>query len=314
MASAREQLLENIHGVREAAKLSDLQRLAPLPANSPANRKAELLRRGLYVVAFNSMEDYLKRRVTEHFTNLSSVSSLAFDELPPGLQRAAVVDAIRNGVREASYDKGTEVDIIRAVAGAVASTDNRQQYKIHEFAVLRSGSNVSAEDIKAAIATLHIADAWGQMQKLVDSVGNVGTPIRARFETCLLKRNSAAHAGQPIEYSDLIEIADLAVPLCFAFDAIFSAGMSRLADNVPTGAKDPKIDLASQMEIRFVARRARGWCRLDQNKQPFRYYPNRQQAVQHSLTRLSDGGTVVVLGSVGEITGWHLRDHRHPHP
>lgn len=314
MASAREQLLENIHGVREAATLPDLQRLAPVAANSAANRKAELLRRGLYVVAFNTMEDYLKRRVAEHFTNLSNISSLGFDELPPGLQRVAVIDAMRNGLREASYDKTTEVDIIRAVAGAVASTDNRQQYMIHEFAVLRSGSNISAEDIKGAIATLHIADAWGQMQELVDNVGNVGAPIRARFETCLLRRNAAAHAGQPIEYSDLIEIADLAIPLCFAFDAIFSAGMSRLADNVPTGATDPKIDVASQLEVRFVARRTRGWCRLNQNQQPFRYYQNRQQAVQHSLSRLSPGGSVVILGSLGEIAGWHLSDHRHPHP
>src|SRR4051794_4745128 len=120
MGSARGELLANIEGVRRAAGDPLLQRIAPLPANQSINKTAELLRRGVYIVAFNAMEDYLKKRVGEHFANLPAVSTLDFDHLPPGLRRAAVIDAIKNGVREAGYDKANQMKIIRTVAGAVA--------------------------------------------------------------------------------------------------------------------------------------------------------------------------------------------------
>lgn len=314
MAGAREELLDNIGGVRKAASAQPLQRIAPLAANKADNKMAELLRRGLYVVAFNAMEDYLKKRVSEHFANLPVISALDFDRLPPGLRKAAVIDAIKNGIREAGYDRANQMQIIRTVAGAVASTDNRQQYTIHEYSVLRSGSNVSEEDIGAALRILHIDNPWGQMQSLLDLVGNVGAPIRGRFATCGVKRNAAAHGGQPIEHSDLIEIADLAIPLCFAFDVIFSAGMTRIADNVPTADNDNKIQVIGGISVRYVGQRGSRWCRLNQNKQPFRYFPTRNDAVQHSLRNLPAMGVVAVLGPLGEITAWHLADPRHPNP
>lgn len=312
MVGARDELLENIGGVRRAAQDSSLQRLAPLPTNAIANKMADLLRRGLYVVAFNAMEDYLKKRASEHLSNLPNLTALDFEDLPPALRRAAVIDAIKNGVREAGYDKTNQIQIIRAVAGAVASTDSRQQYSIHEYSVLRSGSNISAEDIKLAIGALHIADPWGQMQSLLDGVGNVGAPIRGRFETCLVKRNSAAHNGQPIEYSDLVEIADLAVPLCFAFDVIFSAGMARIANNIPTAENDAKVEPIGGVTVRYVGQRGNRWCRLDRNKTPFRYFLTCHDAIQHSLQSMPSAGVVAILGTLGEITGWHLADHPHP--
>lgn len=313
MGSARGELLANIEGVRRAAGDQLLQRIAPLPANQSINKTAELLRRGLYIVAFNAMEDYLKKRVGEHFSNLSAVSSLDFDDLPPGLRRAAVIDAIKNGMREAGYDKSNRIKIIRAVAGAVASTDNRQHYNIHEYSLLRSGSNVSADDIGSAIRSLHIDNPWGQMQNVLDLVGNVGAPIQGRFETSGLKRNAAAHGDVPIEYSDLVEITDLVVPLCFAFDVIFSAGMTRLANNVSTSDTTAKIQLQGNVAIRFVSQHHNRWCRLNQYKRPLRYFPTRNDAVQHSLKNLPAMGAVAVLGQLGEITGWHLADQRHPH-
>lgn len=291
-----------------------LQRIAPLPANALANKTADLLRRGLYVVTFNAMEDYLKKRTAEHFQNLPAICGLDFDHLPPGLRKAAVVDAIKNGVREAGYDKANQMQIIRAVAGAVASTDSRQQYSIHEFSVLRSGSNVSADDIRSAIASLHITDPWGQMQSLLDEIGNVGAPIRSRFDTCLVKRNAAAHDGQPIEYSDLVEIADLAVPLCFAFDVVFSAGMTRIGDNIQTGDNDARIAVSDRIDVRYVSHRTQGWCRLNRNRQPLKYFTTLNEAVQHSLQSLPKMGVVAILGPLGEIAGWHLADLRHPHP
>jgi hypothetical protein len=223
-----------------------------------------------------------------------------------------VVDAIKNGVREAGYDKPNQMQIIRSVAGAVASTDNRQQYTIHEFSLLRNGSNVSATDIGNALSSLYIDRPWDQMQAILNSVG-VGAPIQDRFRTCGLKRNAAAHGGQPIEYSDLTEITDLAIPLCFAFDVIFSGGMSRIADNVPTNDGDPRIDVAGGATIRYVDKRGSRWCRLNQNKQPHRYFPTRAVTVQDSRRSLSANGVIVILGQAGEIIGWHLADQRHPH-
>lgn len=274
---ARRELLDNISGVREASGICSLQQVAPLPANRKVNRMAELLRRGLYVVAFNAIEDYLKTRVAEHFDNLSSVSILNFDQLPPGLRRAAVFDAIRNGIQQAGYDKQNELQIIRTVASAVASTDNRQQYSIHEYSVLRSGSNISSEEIKLAIGSLHIKDPWGQMQQLIDMVGNVGTPILARFDSCKLKRNAAAHQGHAIEYSDLIEISDLAIPLCFAFDVIFSAGMTRLANNTATSDSAPKFPVTDDITVRFVSERGGRWCRLKPEQKTAQIFPNKSR-------------------------------------
>ncbi|NKZ15226.1 hypothetical protein HGA11_30070 [Mycolicibacterium septicum DSM 44393] len=300
--------------MRRAAESDALRRLAPGPVNQSDNLTAALLRRGLYVVAFNGIEDYLKERVREHFQNLAQISTLNFGQLPPGIQKASVVDAIKNGIREAGYDKPNQMQIIRTVAGAVASTDNQQQFSIHEYSLLRSGSNVSVTDITTALGSLHIADPWGQMQSVLDRIGNVGLPIQGRFLTCSLKRNAAAHGGHPIEYSDLIEILGLAVPLCFAFDVVFSAGMTRLADNVVTPDNASKVQLAGNLTIHYAGLRNNRWCRLTQNQQPFKYFSTRSGAVQHALASLSPGDVVAVLGSVGELIGWHLADGRHPFP
>ena len=314
MATARHDLIESINGVRNAAHDAVLQRAAPIPANNEINKMAELLRRGLYVVAFNAIEDYLKRRATEHLTKLSSITTLDFDQLPPGLQKAAILDALKNGIREAGYDKANQYQIIRTVAGAVASTDSRQQYNIHEYSVLRSGSNVSPQDISSALGALYIDNPWNQMQQFLDFIGNVGAPILARFETCGIKRNAAAHGGQAIEFSDLLEIADLALPLASAFDLMFSAGMTRLADNTPTLASTSRVRPASSIDVNFVGIRNSDWCRLRRDKKVFRRFPSKNGAVQNALKSLSTTGAVIELGPRGEITDWHLADQRLPHP
>jgi hypothetical protein len=310
--SARDDLLEGMQGVREAANNQVLQTLSPVPANDLANRMAQLLRRGLYVVSFNLMEDFLKRRVKEHLYNLSSVSRLDFNQLPPALQKAAVIDAMKNGMQVARFNKSNDMQIVRDVARAVASTGNMANYLVHEYSLLHSGSNVAADDIAYTMGCLHMRDPWKQMQDLLDAVGNVGSPVRARFEACLLKRNAAAHQGANIEYTDLIEISGLGVAVCFAFDVIFSAGISRFADNVATQLNDPKVTVTPQIQLRFVTEKPRGWCRLDRNKRPLRYYPSLNRAVQQSLRNLSTMSVVVVVGSMGEIAGWHLADQRHP--
>ena len=89
--SAKTELLERLQYVDKAVSLPELIDVGIAP--SEHNGVANLLRKGLGIVMFNILEDFIKKRSLEAL-NLISASTISFNDLPSKLQESAISGAL----------------------------------------------------------------------------------------------------------------------------------------------------------------------------------------------------------------------------
>lgn len=88
------------------------------------NGRAVLLRNGLMVVSFTSLEDFIRGRVGELMDHVSR-TVVKFTSLPTAFQKAAVLDAMKAGAERARLAAKSGEDplpLAQSVAMSVAST------------------------------------------------------------------------------------------------------------------------------------------------------------------------------------------------
>lgn len=303
--------MQDLLAINTAIASPDLQNLGLTPQNREHNTRASLLRKGLYVVAFNTLENFLKRRTSEHLETLR-YSLLTFNQLPLKLQNAAVEDAIKSALKQASFDKTNGKSILQEAAAAVASTAATSSFEVHKYSFLHANSNISVEDISSATGALHIKDPWGEMQIVLSRIGVGGLPLNEQFKSALTKRNIAAHSDQSVERTDLEGLVAIAAQLACAFDIVFAAGISRLLNNEVTGPTDQKVEITKSIKMELVEYHPRGWSRLNRNGRPIRYYPDMRAAMSAGLSVTVPPNVVVARSAPLGVADWMFADARVP--
>lgn len=307
---ARDVLVADVQAMQEAIKSGELQTLALLPINELHNRRAQVLRRGLYVVGFNAIEQFLKARSVEHLT-ASSATSLSFDELPPGMQKAAVHETLESALKQARFDPDNSRQILQEAAAAVASTTDRNNFTIHRFSTFHSNSNISDVSIGMAISALHVENPWNQMQRVLEALNMGGLPLIEQYKEALRKRNASAHSQSSITVTDLTQLKGLAVALCCAFDIVYSIGMLKIHSGVPTPVDEKKGPVVDRIQYITIKSTSRGWAKLDKLGRPTKYYKNFSEARAAAATS-ARSDVLIIRSDRDEVQNWDFIDSRIP--
>ncbi|MDH3044034.1 MAE_28990/MAE_18760 family HEPN-like nuclease [Gordonia alkanivorans] len=304
--TSKSDFLSAAFGAYDALTEPHLQSRSPVPSNTRHNERAKLLRRGLYVVSFNLLEDFMKKRMSACLDAIS-LRGVPFADLPDKLQEAAIVSAFSNGLNRSSFDRLQKKQVLQEVAAAVASTSAYSTYQIHKYSLLHSGSNITSDEINKALQALHIERPWETLNAIAASTGIGGIPIVDRFKSCLQTRHEAAHNLAAVEISDIDELLGLATLLAFGFDTAISAGTSRILDKQKTTAKTKKIE-PNDISVHTVEEFSSGWGQPNRLGRPTKLFESQRDAVWAVAKRKKYPDVVLAKRLSGGIADWEFAD------
>lgn len=234
MSSIKEDLIERIRSLALSIGKDDVQNraLTSRPEDRNHNSAAKMLRNGLAVVSFASLEDFVKKRSSEAMIELNSCS-VNFTELPTKLQNAATYEIISAlSYQMGLLEKGDRTDYIQRHARNISSTaTSNYELSIHTFA--HSQANINAKTIGDILKSFNIEDPWSQMSSIASNLGLISSlPLAEIFNNAALRRHRAAHvAGVDTPPTDLTQFVKEAFAIAIAFDALLSKAVQKILDN-----------------------------------------------------------------------------------
>ena len=249
--SAKIKLLERISTLEATLALPVLIN-QPL-ANVAHNKTATFLRKGLGIVTFNILEDYIKERTLEMFSSVSS-SMISFSFLPDDLQEAATLGALRalvGKVRNEKKSRGNWLGLIQNETAKINSTSLVNNFTISQFSLMSENSNINADEISKVLKCLNINGGWDTLQRISREIYGGVPSLNQSYENISMRRHSAAHeAGFDYEYGWLQAALTEIIAVAASFDIALSA-KCRIINLSPT-VQVAKDDLANKIKYRFL--------------------------------------------------------------
>lgn len=215
------------------------------------NSKAEVLRNGVAVVIFNSMELFLKDRYAEVVENMSS-SRIRFSDFPIDLQIQLTYKSLLGLSAKLKYlDDSDKVSGFNAAIAKLGSNLSPSP-KYSEFGFGYERSNLIADDIKNVTKAFLVKNGWDKL-RLVSARAGLSRPSPSDdFKFVSSKRHQAAHnyrLGVPSQ--DLKSCLDIARSIAISFDYILTSSLvSFLSENTLVSVKS-RIDNTT-IKFRFI--------------------------------------------------------------
>lgn len=192
------------------------------PTDYAHNARARMLRQGLAVLVFSTVETFVRARAGEVLRSFSN-PSLVFEDLPLALQKATTLGALE-GVRFRLKFQPV-VGRISWLASNLAPIANAmtQVHGLSDHSFGYSASNIEESDVKDILKSFGVEAPWEQITSITARLGIALLDAEAEFSTIKKRRHSSAHAltGQ-VPYADLLASVRSALAICLAFDLLLS--------------------------------------------------------------------------------------------
>ncbi|RDV16866.1 hypothetical protein DXT99_01770 [Pontibacter diazotrophicus] len=216
------------------------------------NGVANLLRKGLGIVAFNILEDFIKDKSLESLNTLSN-SGLAFDNLTSFLQDSAIIGALNalafrsNMLKKESSDWRT---LIQEETLKIHST-SREMYEISKYSLVYAGSNISANEIADLLKAFGMSGGWGLMKEVSDGIGGGLPDLAQAYKNAASRRHNAAHtASFQYDYVWIANIKNEILTIAAALDILLTARCRQVNSNLIK--KIEEHDIRSALNYRFL--------------------------------------------------------------
>lgn len=247
---ARDSLLATLAVLKDC--LSDAALVDKAPTDVAHNARARMLRQGLAVLVFSTVETFIRERTGEVLRSFTN-PSLSFADLSPALQKATTLGALE-GVRfrlklqPAANKIAWLVANLTPISGA---TTNVRGLSDHSFGY--SGSNIDEGDVREILKSFGVESPWSQMTSLTSRFGVAILDTEAEFDAIKKRRHSSAHAltGQVL-YVDLQNSVRSSLGICLAFDLLLSHSMGLFNAKTGPGHSGRPPLKHSEVEIVFV--------------------------------------------------------------
>lgn len=253
---AKDSLLETMAVLKDC--LNDAALIDNAPTDVAHNARARMLRQGLAVLVFSTVETFIRERTGEVFRSFTN-PALAFTDLSPALQKATTLGAL-DGVRfrlklqPAASKVPWLVANLAPISGA---TTNVRALSNYSFGY--AGSNIDEEVVRDILKSFGVDAPWNQITTLTTRFGVAILDAGAEFESIKERRHSSAHAltGQ-VTYVDLQNSVRSSLAICLAFDLLLSHSGRLLNSKAGPGHAGRPSLTQSDIGIVFVASRNGG--------------------------------------------------------
>lgn len=266
MSVARAEFLRRLNSYRLAA---DHEMLVDKgPAEQGHNERARLLRNGLIVVGFATLEQFIKARTSECLGRLSG-ANVKFAALPEKLRDACtegVVRALRFQVDLVRRNGEDVTKFIHSTAVALASTAG-PGYRLSPLAFGSERSNLNDADVHAILSAFHVHDPWGSIDKVAARVGLAAPTLREAFRNATKWRNDGAHAPDAnTEVTDLRFYSQHALGVALAFEVLISRACRRIGQADVSILDGSKRVQPADIRFRFLDPSGTGWREVQEGR------------------------------------------------
>lgn len=258
MPSSKNNLIERLVYLRKSLDLQNLNDLPP--SNVDHNNIAKVLRNGLAVVGFVSIEDFIKKRTGEILNEISN-TTVPFNSLPEDLQYSTTVESLKSLTRLVKLEptKADKISFIQQNSSIIASTANTA-YDLSEYSFGYSNSNINSGDIKQLMKSFYIKDPWRNMTRISARIGLTSFPLENSFENAAIRRHRAAHnstTSTPIV--DLQQFISEAFGIAISFDSLLVKSLNLIrAHNTTYLSGGTSID-NTMVNLSFIKKEGDLW-------------------------------------------------------
>jgi hypothetical protein len=303
--TAKRELFERLKYLGSAVDLPEL--IDQGIAVSEHNGRANLLRKGLGIVAFNILEDFVKNRSLEALTFLSN-STVAFSNLPSKLQEASTLNAMSAILFRAKLDKRAGRDWLGLVQNEslkVHSTQN-PTYELSKYSLVSGSSNISPEEIQELLSAFGISGGWATLKMVSDKIGGGIPDLSQSYKNAAERRHNSAHsAAFQYDHQWLTGIKDDIITIAASLDILLCA-MCRKIQAKPTEPLE-RHDLSSALGFRFLEPSAGKFRETGviggRAKKIWISSENAVASLQPGL--VAKGEFLIVLSQAKRVADWH---------
>jgi hypothetical protein len=220
--------------------------LIDLPASEVEhNGRANILRKGLGIIAFNILEDYLKKRTKEALNDLSH-SGVSFENLTDKMQTASVIKAmnVAQNVLQREKRKNSQTWLADAhrEAKIISSPLGGTNYEISSYAFLHEGSNIQADEVNNVLSAFAVDEGWNAITYTSKKLGYGVPSLKQEYENIASRRHAAAHESNfNYEYAHLSGLKNHIIALSAAFDVLLTKRLKIARDHVLDKMQNDKV-------------------------------------------------------------------------
>lgn len=227
---------------------------------SDHNNIAKLLRNGMAVIGFVSLEDFIKKRTSEALVEIGTFS-INFSDLPLSVRYKTTVDALHSIIRLVKFEetKADKILFVQNHTAKISSTLNTS-FDLIEIAFGNSSSNIDGDEIKKILKSFYIHDPWQQMTSISNRLGLTSFSLENSFKNASIRRHNAAHeayANTPL--LDLTQFIKEALGIAIGFDCLISKALWFLKNHDSNYISGNKIISYADIEISTIKKERNLW-------------------------------------------------------
>ena len=228
-----------------------------LPAADPHNVSARVLRLGLAITAFASLEKYLAARMEAIAQSLSG-STISPSSLTSELRAFLSVEAILGLANRLNFeDAGTKQSFADVKLAALAKYSELPPTYVG-LGFSPKGSNVAETDITKALKAFGIEKVWDRLAAIASNVGGGSVSLKANFNNLAKTRHRSAHEpASNIPSGDLKSHIETSILVAVCFDCIAISIVRSMASAPDYGRFKAALD-ADVLQYRFLDREISG--------------------------------------------------------
>lgn len=274
------------------------------------NGVAGLLRRGVGIVAFNILEDFIKTRTSEALESLSN-SGIEFSKLPDFLQEAAIKNVLNALVFKSSIVKKNGEDwksLIQDETLKINSTKNTV-FTISNYSLVSSGSNITNAEVSDVIKAFGISGGWTKIGSVASNIGSGIPDLGQVFNNASSRRHSAAHnATFQYDHLWLGEIKNDILSISAAFDILINARIRQICNDRSIVVCNHNIDQA--LNYRFLKQVANSNNYREETTlisgRAIKIWDNLNSAINSLRPKLNIRNEFLIIhNNLGKIDNWY---------
>lgn len=304
--SAKSELLARLEYVNAAVNLPTLIDNGIIP--NEHNGVANLLRKGLAIVAFNILEDFIKNKSIESL-NFLSASRIQFNDLTEHLKISSITGALNSLNYHSGILKKDGVSdwktIVQDEALKIHSTKNNV-FELSKYTLVYSGSNVSPDEINDFIKAFGINGGWAFLKTISDKIGGGLPDLSQAYKNAASRRHSSAHAANfQYNHAWLANLKNEIIAIAASLDIAITARCRQVTAN--PALKLDAHNIQDALNFRFLEQFNGAYKEtVHINGRSRKNWPNLTDAINHlqpALARRKE--FLIILNSLGRIEDWY---------
>lgn len=193
---------------------------------SPHNGVARLLRKGLGIVAFNMLEDFIKKRTEEALLKLAA-SGISFNNLTEAMKEFTTIGALKSLAAHINFlrrDPSVDIRALLQQETQHISSTRTSTFTLSKYSFVYLGSNIQSKEIKDLLSAFGIPDCWRTLKSVSDAIGGGIPDLAVAFQNASSRRNQAAHnASFDYLHSWLVNLKREIIAISASLDIILTA-------------------------------------------------------------------------------------------